>query len=439
MIVLAASVQAAGWKAGAARVDITPTGPIYLSGYANRTHPSEGVLAPLYAKALALEDPKGTRAVIVTTDLIGLPAAISDVVAARVQKQYGLERSSLLLNSSHTHTGPAVGMNLPVMFDFKPDEERAVRDYAHKLGEDLVTVIGGALRGLAPATLEHGTGEAGFAMNRRQATPKGVVIGVNPQGPTDHGVPVLRVADRQGKLIAVLFAYACHNTTLTGEFYRLSGDYAGYAQAGIEEAHPGATALFMMLCGGDQNPNPRSNLEFAEQHGRELAAAVEKVMAGRMEPVRAPLRTAFRMVDVALAPHTRETFETLQGDRSVFKQRLARLMLARYDEGHPPRSVAYPVEAWHFGKDLTLLALGGEVVIDYNLRARREYRKQKLIVAGYSNDVMCYIPSLRVLKEGGYEAVDSMVYYGQPGPFSEDVEETIFEAIHAVMRQAGVK
>ena len=110
-------------------------------------------------------------------------------------------------------------------------------------------------------------------------------------------------------------------------------------------------------------------------------------------------------------------------------------MLATYDQGRPIRRYSYPVQAIAFGKDLTLLALGGEVVVDYALRIKKEYGAKGLIVAGYSNDVMSYIPSVRVLKEGGYEAVDSMLYYGLPGPYNDDVEDTIMRTVAHVMKR----
>src|SRR5258707_10901441 len=103
-LLFACFLNAADYKAGIARINITPEKPIYLSGYGSRNHPSEGVLQDLWAKALAIEDAKGGRLVIVTTDLIGLPRNITEFVAARVQKEYNIERSRLVLNSSHTHT-----------------------------------------------------------------------------------------------------------------------------------------------------------------------------------------------------------------------------------------------------------------------------------------------------------------------------------------------
>jgi hypothetical protein len=438
-LLVAASLAAADFRAGIARVIITPKTPIWMSGYGSRNRPSEGVVHDLWAKALALEDRKGSRVVIVSTDLIGLPRSTSELVAARVQKEHGLDRSRLVLNSSHTHSGPMLRGNLDIMFALTDEQKAVIDEYNRTLTDRLVAVIGGALGQLSAATLSFAQGEAGFTMNRREPTPKGVRIGVNPAGPVDRSVPVLKVAATDGKLRAVVFGYACHNTTLTGEFYKISGDYAGFAQIEVEKEHPGVTAMFLMLCGGDQNPNPRSTMELAEQHGKTLAAEVSRVIEGELAPVRSPIKAAFRLVEPGLALHTRETFESRLNESNPVRVRHAKAMLAAYDERRPVRRVPYPLQAVRFGKDLTLVALGGEVVVDYSLRIKREFPNEKLIVAGYSNDVMCYIPSLRVLKEGGYEAVDSMLYYGQPGPFDEEVEETIFGGLYQVMKRVGIK
>ncbi|MEK7409490.1 MAG: neutral/alkaline non-lysosomal ceramidase N-terminal domain-containing protein, partial [Acidobacteriota bacterium] len=430
VVLAAASLAAADFKAGVARVRITPEQPIWLSGYASRNHPSEGAVLDLWLKALALEDGRGGRLVLVTTDLIGLPRAITDVVAARIQKQYGLERARLVFNSSHTHTGPVVRANLTAMYDLDAENGRRVEEYGQQLTEHLASAIGAALGDLKPAVLSYSQGRAAFAINRREPTPKGIRLGVNPSGPTDPDVPVLKVAAPDGTLRAILFGYACHCTTLGGDFYKINGDYAGFAQAELEKAHSGATALFMQLCGGDQNPQPRGKLEMAEQHGKTLAAEIGRVLAGSLKPVRGPIRAAFHVTDLPFAAHTREEFEARLSDKNPARVRHAKLMLRAYDEGRPIRRTPYPVQAVRFGKDLTLVALGGEVVIDYPLRVKREYgTREPIVVAGYSNDVMCYIPSLRVLKEGGYEAVDSMLYYGMPGPFNEEVEEKVFTAI----------
>ena len=435
----AVPLGAAGMRAGVARVDITPRGPIWMSGYASRNHPSEGVRQNLWARALVIEAAPGGRVAIVTTDLVGLPAEVTTEVAARARRQFGIERARLLLNSSHTHTGPVVWPALAAMFDGPPAEEAKLRDYAARLADDLVSVIGKAIADLSPAEVAYGFGEVGFAINRREPTATGVKIGVNPSGPGDHEVPILRVSGPGGRVRAILFAYACHNTTLGGDFYQLSGDYAGFAEARLESDYPGATALFMELCGGDQNPNPRNTLVLAEQHGEALAGEVRRVLAASLSAVRGPLRVAYVVTSLPFAPRQRAEYEADLKDPKASGSlvRRARKTIDAIDSGHPVRDVSYPVQAIRFGRDLTLLALGGEVVVDYDLRAKREYPGEPLMVAGYSNAVMGYIPSERILREGGYEAVDNLIYYGQPGPFAPGVEARVFDAIHQAMKKVG--
>lgn len=434
-----AALLAADFQAGIARLPITPPVPFWLTGYAARTNPAASVRSDLWAKALALRDPGGARAVLVTTDLIGLPHEVTDAVAKRVHARHGLNRAQLLFNSSHTHAGPVIWPNLRVMFDFAPAEQERVLTYTRQLTDDLTAVVSAALSDLALAQLVCGHGSAAFAMNRRQATPGGVRLGENPTGPTDHDVPVLRVTGPDGVLRAVLFGYGCHNTTLGGDFYQVDGDYAGLAQRELERGHPGATALFMMLCGGDQNPRPRGKYENVEQHGAALAAAVERALLAELKPIRPPIRTAWGMTTLDFAPHTRATFEQEAQSPDKFRRRRAALMLEAYDQRRPVRKLPYPVQAIRLGQDFALLGLGGEVVVDYALRAKREFPGENLAVAGYCNDVPCYIPSKRVLGEGGYEPVDSMIYYGQPGPFAPTVEAKVFTAVHRVMRKVGAR
>lgn len=438
LLAVGVPIFASEYKAGVARVRITPETPIWMSGYASRNHPSEGVAQDLWAKALAIEDKKGNRVVVVTTDLIGLPRTVADEIAARCVKQYGLDRAHLLLNSSHTHTGPVIGSMLVTMWDLPAEQTSAIQQYTRSLIEKVVQVVGSAVQDLSPAEIALGTGETGFGMNRREFTSKGVRLGVNPSGPVDHTVPVLRIAAPDGKIRAVLFGYACHNTTFNGDMYRISGDYAGYAQETIETLHPGATAMFLMLCGGDQNPQPRGTEALAQQHGHELAGAVENTLKEKLTKVSGPIQAAFLTTELPLGPYTREDFEALKNDRAPQRRRLAEATLKAFDERRAIHNVSYPAQAIRFGKIVTLVALGGEVVVPYDLELKREYRRERLIVAGYSNDVMCYIPTAQMLKEGGYEPVDSMVYYGFPAPFASEVEDRVLDAARTVLKRVGL-
>lgn len=436
-VVISSTVMAASpdFRAGASRVDLTPDGPIWLSGYAARTSPSKGVARRIYARALAIESLRDGKAVFISTDLIGLPRHVTDLASANLQKRFNLDRSQIVFNSSHTHTGPMLNRNLPVMEPDDPTERERIRSYTATLASKLEQAAADALSRLVPASLAFDYGKVGFAMNRREKRDTGVVIGVNPNGPVDHRVPVLRVTGGDGKTVAILFGYACHNTTLTQEFYEISGDYAGEAAATLEQKLEGVTALFFELCAGDQNPNPRSKVELAKQHGQALGEEVVRVAAASMQPVSGKIRTSFQDTVLPFAPHTREKFEKDLASSNRFEVRRAKLMLEKYDARQEPRSLTYPVQVIRFDKGFTLVALGGEVVVDYALWCYREFPQERLMVAGYSNDVPCYIPSVRVLREGGYEANQSMIYYGQPGPFTEEVEPRIHDAIRAAMRR----
>ncbi len=438
-LLMTTALMAADWKAGISRINITPDGSIWMSGYGSRTKPSEGKIHDLWAKAVALEDRKGNRAVIVTTDIIGFPRSVADQVSTAVLKQYGLDRSRLLLNSSHTHTGPMVAENLRIMFDLPPEQEEKIRAYSQKLVQSVIDVVGAAIADLQPADLFYGSGTADFAVNRRQFNLSNVAIGVNRDGPVDHSVPVLAIRKPDGTLRLALYGYACHNTTLTGEFYQLSGDYAGFSQIDFEKEHPGAMGMFMLLTGGDQNPNPRSQQDLAIKHGSQLARSVSEVLKTKMTPVESQVKTAFQTTELPFAPRTREDFEKELEDSNKVKVRRAQMMLKAMDERRPIKSVTYPVQAIRLGKQVTYIALGGEVVVGYSLRTKKEFPRENTVVAGYSNDVMSYIPTAKVLKEGGYEAVDSMIYYGKPGPFTPDVEERIMKTIHSVMQRVGRK
>jgi neutral/alkaline ceramidase-like enzyme len=391
------------WKAGVATVKITPRQPVVMSGYAARTKPFERVEQDLFAKALALEDARGHRGVVVTMDLIGLSSTIAEPVCAKIAEQSGLKREQILLNYAHNHAGPLLSLGRREETD-DPEPAAATVEYTRWLQDRLVEVAVGAVSKLEPARLSWGTGVAGFVMNRREFTPAGVILGVNPRGPADRAVPVLRIDGADGKPRAVLFGCACHNTTLGQDNYRICGDYAGFAQAAIEAQQPGVVALFMIGCGGDANPYPRNSIDLARQHGRELGGEVCRVTAGKLKPISGPLTTVFDQVDLPLRAVSRDELKPLAEKVPGWQTGNAKTMLAMLDHGKElPRVYRAPVGLWQFGNDLTLVALPGEVVVDYVHAIERAIGPLGLWPAGYCNDYFGYLPSARVVAEGGYE------------------------------------
>ena len=423
------AAEEAPWRAGIARREITPAGSIWMGGYAARNHPSEGVLQPLWAKALVLEDGGGARAAIVTMDLIGIDRRMSEAVCQRALQKTGIPRQRIVLNCSHTHSGPVVAGVTPLVYDLDAPQQAAVAAYAQTLEDTLVAVIEAATKDLRPAKLFFGEGQCGFAANRRAQRIKPAAGVEPPPAPVDHGVPVLVVRGEDDSLRAVTFGYACHNTTLA--IYQINGDYAGFAQAALEERHPGAAALFMIGCGADCNPHPRGQVELAQQHGQALAAAVDEVLRGAVQPLRGPLKAGFEQVDLKLVPPPgKEDLERLLQDKNVYQQRLAKFLLGELAAGRPlPTSCACPVQVLRFGDDLLLVALGGEACVDYALRLRREFPGRRIWIASYCNDIFAYVPSERVLQEGGYEGGTAMMYFGLHGPFQPGIEQQLIDSV----------
>jgi putative membrane-bound dehydrogenase-like protein len=435
----AAEKEAGQFKAGVASKVVTPKEPIWMGGYSSRNKPAEEKQHDLRIKALALEDAKGEKLVLVTSDLLGFPRELSDQVAAAVQKKTGLPRERLMLTSSHTHCGPVVSGLLFDMYDISAEQKENIIAYTEQLRGWLVEIVVAALDDLKPAKLSVGMGQAKFAVNRREVTPKGIINGTNPKGPVDHEVPVLRVESPDGKLRAIVFGYACHNTTL--QYYKWCGDYAGFAQAELEEKHPSAQAMFFMGCGGDANPLPRSTVELCQKYGHELAGAVNAVLKEELTPVRGPFAARYGAIALPLdhLPSEDQIAKDLESKQPATKNLAMRLRKILEKGGKVPEDyAAYPIQVWRLGDQVLWVALGGEVVVDYSQRLKKELAEKDgpaVWVAAYANDVMAYIPCERVLKEGGYEGASAMVYYGLPGVWKEGIENKIVDKVLALVKE----
>jgi neutral ceramidase len=397
----------ANWKVGVAVAKVTPQKMLFMAGYASRKTPAVGIVQDLFAKALALQDEQGNKLVFVTLDLIGVPQLLRHAVAERAEREFKLPQANLVMNASHTHSGPSLRTTPLTEKDKDNPRAKDSWEYTQKLQDDIVSIIGKALADVQPARLTWNKARCGFAMNRRRdytlpPDHPNANKAPNPDGPVDHEVPALRVEAPDGTLRATLFGYACHNTSLG--FYSYCGDYAGFAQANLQEHRPGFTALFLMGCGADQNPYPRrsdvvpgiTDLELSMQHGRSLANAVEMALMVNPRPVAGPIRAAYEEITLDYAKPGKES--------------------------HP-----YPVQVIKIGDDLTFITLGSEVVVDYSLRFKREFEGDEGVwVAGYSNDYTGYVPSLRVLKEGGYEAAAG---------WAESIEDRIATKVHELHKK----
>jgi neutral ceramidase len=418
---------------GAASVDITPDYAVRLSGYSSRRTPFESVAQRIWAKALVIGDDGGQGpAVLLTVDNCGVPAALVDQAWPRLQ-QLGLRRERLVVCSSHSHTAPWLIGFAPFLAqdELSADEQEARERYTRKLVDWMVEAVEKALARRTPAQLSWTQGEVGFAANRRVLKDgRWAGFGVQADGPVDHRLPLLVARSAEEKPVAVWANYACHCTTLGGDFNQVCGDWSGYAQEYIEADFPSATALVSIGCGADANPEPRGRLEYAERHGRALADEVKRLLAGPLRPLPPQIDCRRKQVELPFGElPSRAAWEEAAragGSRGLH----GRYFLDLIERGEPvPTALPYPIAAWTFGDALSMVFLPGEVVVDYATLLNQRHGADRLWITAYANDVPCYIPSKRILREGGYEADQSMLFYGRPTRLAPETEDIILQTV----------
>ena len=418
---------------GVSKVDVTPTHPVLLAGYGGRTTEHEGVDTPLWARAMVIGQTK--PAVIVVLDNCGVTQAIKDRLAKRLAKS-GVAADRLVVATTHTHNAPTLVGYAPIVWKGRttPEQDKRVEAYTQFAIDQMERAVAEALARREPMTLEWTQGRATFGGNRR------VINGGNWAGfghqrnaPIDHSLPVLAARDADGAVRAVWANYACHCTTVGGR-NRISGDWAGFANTWIEKEFGDAVSLMTIGCGADVGPQPSGNLAIAEDHGRAIATETKRLLSEKTAPLKgAPIVTA-RQIRLPLAkPKPREHWEE-QLNSGGFHHQLAKAMLAKLDAtGEIPAEVNYPVSVWKFSNDLAMVFLAGEVVVDYSVRLKRELDWSRLWLIAWANDMPGYIPSRRILREGGYEADFSQVYYEQPGRYDPAVEDQLVNTIREMV------
>ncbi|HVK11550.1 MAG TPA: neutral/alkaline non-lysosomal ceramidase N-terminal domain-containing protein, partial [Gemmataceae bacterium] len=419
---LALPAAADTYRVGVARVDVTPAHPIRLNGFGGRRAESEGVYQRIHARALAIEDDSREPAVLMTVDVLGIPDDVRGVLASRLERKAGLKPDRLSITATHTHTGPMLkGANptlfgVPIPAAHQANIDRYTPVFLDKLEESALA----ALKDRKPATLSYATGSAGFAVNRRTRN-----------GPVDRDLPTLFVHNPDRSVRAVYTNYACHAVTLSHN--QIGGDWPGFAAEEIENAFPGSIALVSVGCGADSNPASGvtgEKVETARLQGREIATETRRLASQFRTPVTGRVTVGWTALRLPLAPlPTRAEWEE-KAKRSDAVGHHARVQLAKLDRKEAlAAKIEYPVQSWAFGDSLAMVFLPGEVVVDYSLRLKKELDGQRLWVTAYANGAPCYIPSERVLKEGGYEGGDAMVYYDVPTRFAPGLEEPIVRTV----------
>jgi hypothetical protein len=431
--------QPSHWQAGLASVDITPEEPIWLAGWGNRTTPSIGVSTPIHAKALALKFQDGPISILVGSDLMAYSVEFVEAVVKTAKQRFGIERSRLILCASHSHSAPVTTNVLPLYYTLNDQQQDVIRRYSDSLHDKFIDAIAKAIDDLKPATLEFGNNMAGFAINRRRSRPGGQAW----PNAVDQDVPVLCVRGLDRQVRGIVFGYACHTTCIQND--RVNGDYAGFAQLELEKLYPGAVAIFINGCGGDQGPHPRFHEGLGETYGHILALAVHDLVRGRnclpTQPVEGPLNAASGIAELKFDPRpSRQEFQVMLPGRQGMALREVQNQLDRIDAGLPPDSdYPYALQVWRFASGQTFVIMSSEVVIDYQIRFKQTYGVTSTWVMAYANEHIAYIPSRRVREEGGYEGTIGMLECGFSAPFTTNVEQTIADTVQTLWQKAEPK
>lgn len=456
----AINAQSVSWKAGVAKRDITPKGPVRLSGYASRSTPSVGVADPLAVRSLALmgesvdaeKEVTNQRFILVSVDSIGLPESVTQKVLAKIRETTPIQRSEIVFCASHSHATPHLSGGLSNLFaeDLSAEEQKAMEEYTVFFIDQLSQAVIESLSNTKPVELYTAETDVMFGVNRRVlANRQWAGAGNPPDGVRDTKVPVLGVKAADG-WIALAYNYACHCTSISPAVNKISGDWAGISAQNIEKINPGVIALPIIGCGADINPNPRGTPELAAQHGAVLATHVNKALQTSMKPLKLFSETASSAEDTkspAIAAHfgfaglaperpSREALQTALTDANPHRRRWAKNMLDLWDRmGRIPETYPAPIHTWKLGSALTWVFLSGEVVCDYQIRLKRELTGDNIWVSAYTDDCFGYVASERMRAEGGYEVDDSMIYYNQPGRWQSGTEDLIVRRVKEIFSQ----
>ena len=418
---------------GVAKVDITPPMKVRLHGFPRgvRKTSTTAVTQRIFAKAMAIGEEGEEPVLLLTTDLLGVSEEMATELMTRLGTVVGFtNRSQLTLTSAHNHSAPALKSVAPFVFRVPPSPEHAAEIAAYEawLMDRLEQVAVEALTHRKPARLAHGTGQAGFGMNRRKVeNGQWVDFGDNPDGPMDQDLPVMTVRAPDGTLRAVWFSYACHGVCWQAP--SVHGDWMGVAQARLEQAHPGSVAMVTIGCGGNINP---LDIYFRGEDpvtpGEEAAAEVERVLGQPMQPLAGTPKVQVARFNLPLQPAPDLAYWETQKDW------FSRTIVERLKRGDAlATSIPYMVQTWTFADDLAVVFLAGEVHVQYGLRLKAEFPVGRIWVNAYANDSPAYLPAAEEISEGGWEVDGSRINYGVPARLAPSVEELVIQQVKTLL------
>lgn len=422
---------------GIAKTDITPPVGIFLAGYANRLEPSEEVYLPLTATIIALDDGENA-AIIVGAEILGFYEH-TDAVRETIGQKTGLLPHQIMLNGSHTHCGP-------VLRDMDRERHGHLDDaYIASLIAKITQSAEKAWHNRAPAVLKFGTGICTFATNRRLPDENGdFQMRPNPKGPVDHTVSVLSIETPEGQKKGVVFSYACHPTSRGGLL--IGGDYVGFALQHIEQHNPNLQACFLQGCAGDIKPGPvdstantfaQRSIEQVQQLGEQLGQTVNAILQSPdLAPITGTLNITNRIIPLETEPVNWQHIEdSLQNPNPVVQNWAKHFQSSKDLPDAIVTQIPFEVQTLSLGSAFALVALSGEMTVEYALRLKKELAPHfdHMLICAYANHIIGYVPVKRQIPEGGYEVTTNQYHLKRTGPYVAQTEDQICQTVYHLL------
>ena len=436
---------------GVARVNITPSGNCLLDGFAGRDHGCEGVHDNLYVTALALSIHE-KKIVIIGVDILALNNEQMDKIWMLADKRLNLKPDQLFINCSHTHAGPEVRPSFNHETCAPGEVGKPDPAYIDELIGKIIHAADRALKSLKPAEATWGLGETYIGINRRapdisiyskQAT--GYENFPNPEKEIDRTCPVILFKEKKGKPISLVFGASCHPTTMRYDNYLISAEFPGVAQRILEQDLDGAPSLFLQGIAGDVKPRQvvegnsfrSGNFEDIEKVGKELAADVKSTIKKGLKTLDIRIGSSLKRVALPFdKTWNEETYRRFAGKEEAQYRRIwAEYWLKKLSKGESvPHSIDLTLSIVELSPELRFLGIAGELLTDIGLKIKHQF-KENTLPFGYTNGEVAYIPDAGVLREGGYEATETVFFcHDMPAPLSEETEEIILSGFEELKR-----